>query len=482
MLLFFNFITTEMKLKKTKTILLFEQVEILEAAAEGNCIAKVDDMVVFVPFVVPGDVVDLEVYRKKKNFAQAKAIKFHKYSSLRVEPMCEHFTRCGGCKWQTMDYQSQVFYKQKQVKDNLERIAHLDCSNMLPILPSEKQKEYRNKLEYTFSTKSWKEVYDKTVEDQGAFGFHVPGFFDKVLEIEYCGLQKSPSNEIRNHLREYCRNRQLPFYDIRNHQGLMRNLIIRTSTTGDLMVVVVFAMQSEEIIPLLEEIKIKFPQITSLMYCVNEKFNDTLGDQDIMLYSGKDHIEEVMTTFDGEGQLRFKIRPKTFYQTNSAQAERLYHQAVEFAGITKDDIVYDLYTGCGTIANYVATMAKKVVGVEYVEDAVEDARLNSEFNNINNTTFYAGDMAKILTEDFIKENGKPDVIITDPPRAGMAESVINQILETQARKIVYISCNPATQARDLMLLTTKYEIGRIRPVDMFPHTHHVENIVELILK
>ena len=471
-----------MKLKKTKTKQIIEQVEILEAAAEGNCIAKVDDLVVFVPYVVPQDVVDLEIYKKKKNFAQAKAIRFHSHSPLRTEPMCNHFGVCGGCKWQNMNYQSQLTYKQKQVRDNLERIAKADCSKMMSILPSAIQKEYRNKLEFTFSTKSWKQDYDKDAIDNGAFGFHVPGFFDKVLEIDYCALQSEPSNAIRNHLRDYCTAKSLPYYNIREHSGLMRNLIVRTSTTGDVMVIVVFAQRSEEIVPLLENLRENFPQITSLMYCINEKFNDTLGDQDIKCFAGKDHIEERMTSFDGKGELRFKIRPKTFYQTNSLQAEKLYHQAAEFAGITKDDIVYDLYTGCGTIANYVASLSKKVVGIEYVEDAVEDARLNSEFNNINNTTFFAGDMAKILTEEFIEQNGRPDVIITDPPRAGMAESVINQLLATKARKIVYISCNPATQARDLVLLQSKYAVGRIRPVDMFPQTQHVENIVELILK
>ncbi len=471
-----------MKLRKTKTRQILEEVEILKAVAEGNCIAKVDDLVIFVPFVVPGDVVDLEVYRKKKSFAQAKVVKFHKYSPLRVEPLCEHFTLCGGCKWQTMNYDSQLACKQEQVKDNLERIGQVDCSDMLPIIPSERTKEYRNKLEFTFSAKRWVQEYDKNAPAAGALGFHIPNFFDKVLEIDYCALQKSPSNEIRNHLRAYCEKKQLSFYDIRSHEGFMRSLIIRTTSHTDLMVIVVFASESEEIFPLLEDLKTAFPQITSLMYCVNEKFNDTLGDQEIKLFAGKDYIEEYMEPFSGQEKLRFKIRPKTFYQTNSDQAQRLYRQAVEFAEISQQDTVYDLYTGCGTIANYVARLCQKVVGVEYVEDAVEDARLNSEYNNINNTVFYSGDMAKILTKDFIAQNGQPDVIITDPPRAGMAESVINQLLETEARKIVYISCNPATQARDIALLSAKYKVGRVRPVDMFPHTHHVENVVELILK
>lgn len=470
-----------MKLKKTKTRQRIENVTVDKAVGEGNCIAKVDDLVVFVPFVVPGDVVDLEIYRKKKNFAEARAVNFRSLSPLRVEPLCQHFTLCGGCKWQTMRYESQLECKQQQVRDNLERIAGVDCSNMLPILPSLNQKEYRNKLEFTFSTKRWVERLDDDAKDQGALGFHIPTFFDKVLDIDYCALQASPSNEIRNHLRTYCKKNALPYYDIRNHEGLMRNLIVRTSTKGDVMVIVVFARQDEAIVPLMEDLKATFPQITSLMYCINEKFNDSLSDQTIIRYAGRNFIEEQMTPFVGEDKLRFKIGPQTFYQTNSLQAERLYRVAAEFAGITESDTVYDLYTGCGTIANYVARLARKVVGVEYVEQAVEDARLNAEYNNISNVSFFAGDMAKVLNEDFIAENGAPQVVITDPPRAGMAEKVVEQLLKAAPRKIVYISCNPATQARDVALLKSKYTLARVQPVDMFPHTHHVENVVELIL-
>jgi 23S rRNA (uracil1939-C5)-methyltransferase len=470
-----------MKLRKTKQKQLIEQVLITDAAAEGNAIAKVDEMVIFVPFVVPGDVVDLEIYRKKKSFAQAKAVKIHKYSEKRVEQKCPHFTQCGGCKWQTLEYSEQVKYKQQQVIDNLERIGKVDCSNMQSILPSENIYYYRNKLEFTFSTKQWVENPNDEKSPQGALGFHAPSFFDKVIDIQHCVLQDDISNKLRNHIREYSKERNLEYYDIRNHVGFLRGMIIRTSSTGELMLIVIFAKQSEEIKLLLDNVKQHFPQITSLMYCINEKYNDSISDQDILLYSGNDHITETMQAYKSDKILKFKIRPKTFYQTNPCQAERLYSIAADFAEIKPTDTVYDLYTGTGTIANYIAHLAKKVVGVEYVEDAVEDARLNSEYNQINNTTFIAGDMAKILTDEFIAEHGTPDVVITDPPRAGMAESVVNQLIKIKARKIVYISCNPATQARDLEMLSPYYKVGKIRPVDMFPHTHHVENVVELSL-
>jgi 23S rRNA (uracil1939-C5)-methyltransferase len=470
-----------MKLRKTKQKQLIEQVLITDAAAEGNAIAKVDEMVIFVPFVVPGDVVDLEIYRKKKTFAQAKAVKIHKYSEKRVEQKCPHFTQCGGCKWQTLEYSEQVKYKQQQVRDNLERIGKVDCSNMQSILPSENIYYYRNKLEFTFSTKQWVENPNDEKSPQGALGFHAPSFFDKVIDIQHCVLQDDISNQLRNHIREYSKERNLEYYDIRNHVGFLRGMIIRTSSTGELMLIVIFAKQSEEIKLLLDNVKQHFPQITSLMYCINEKYNDSISDQDILLYSGNDHITETMQAYKSDKILKFKIRPKTFYQTNPCQAERLYSIAADFAEIKPTDTVYDLYTGTGTIANYIAHLAKKVVGVEYVEDAVEDARLNSEYNQIDNTTFIAGDMAKILTDEFIAEHGTPDVVITDPPRAGMAESVVNQLIKIKARKIVYISCNPATQARDLEMLSPYYKVGKIRPVDMFPHTHHVENVVELSL-
>lgn len=471
-----------MKLRKVKQKQLVERVLITDAAAEGNAIAKIDEMVVFVPFVVPGDIVDLEIYRKKKNFAQAKAVKIHHYSEQRVEQKCPHFTQCGGCKWQTWDYTEQVKYKQRQVRDNLERIGKIDCSDMMPILPSEKIMYYRNKLEFTFSTKQWVTNPSDEKLPQGALGFHAPMFFDKVIDIQHCILQDDISNKIRNYIRQYSLERGLEYYDIRNHVGFLRTMIIRTSSTGELMLIVVFAKQSDEIHQMLNNIRDAFPQITSLMYCVNEKFNDSISDQEILLFSGKDHITECMKAYKSDKILTFKIRPKTFYQTNPQQAERLYSIAADFADIKPTDTVYDLYTGTGTIANYVAHLAKKVVGVEYVEDAVEDAKINSEYNQIYNTTFIAGDMAKILNDDFVAQYGTPDVVITDPPRAGMAENVVNQLLKIKARKIVYISCNPATQARDLELLSPIYNVGKIRPVDMFPHTHHVENVVELNLK
>ncbi len=391
-----------MKLRKTKQKQLIEQVLITDAAAEGNAIAKVDEMVIFVPFVVPGDVVDLEIYRKKKNFAQAKAVKIHKYSDKRVEQRCPHFTQCGGCKWQTLEYSEQVKYKQQQVKDNLERIGKVDCSNMQSILPSENIYYYRNKLEFTFSTKQWVENPNDEKSPQGALGFHAPSFFDKVIDIQHCVLQDDISNQLRNHIREYSKEKKLEYYDIRNHVGFLRGMIVRTSSTGELMLIVIFAKQSEEIKLLLDNVEQHFPQITSLMYCINEKFNDSISDQDILLYSGNDHITETMQAYKSDKILKFKIRPKTFYQTNPCQAERLYSIAADFAEIKPTDTVYDLYTGTGTIANYIAHLAQKVVGVEYVEDAVEDARLNSEYNQINNTTFIAGDMAKILTDEFIE--------------------------------------------------------------------------------
>lgn len=490
MLLFYfnkSIIPNNMKLRKQKTQEIIENVEILEAAAEGNSIAKVNDLVIFIPFVVPGDIIDVQIIKKKKSFAQGKAIKFHKFSDKRVEAQCPHFGICGGCKWQTMKYEHQLFYKNKQVIDSLERIGHIDCSKANYIIGSEKQFFYRNKLEYTFSTKRWfTEDEIKTLEPNSprkGFGFHIASFFDKVLNIDYCVLQREPSNLIRDFIREYSEKNNLSFYDIREHYGLLRNIVIRSTSHDELMLIVVFAEESNEITPMLEAIGNKFPEITSLMYAVNSKFNDTLFDQDIKCFKGKDHIIEYMPSFKGDrDNLKFKIGPKSFYQTNSEQAFVLYSKAIEFAELNKEDIVYDLYTGTGTIANFVSPYVKKVVGIEYIEDAIEDAKINSQENNITNTVFYAGDMAKVLNDEFVKENEKPDLIITDPPRAGMAQSVIEQILKIEAKKIIYISCNPATQARDIQLLSEKYEVGRIQPVDMFPHTQHVENITELILK
>ena len=438
-------------------------------------------MVVRVPYVVPGDVVDLQVKRKKNKYAEAVAVKFHEFSPKRAVPFCQHYGVCGGCKWQCLSYEDQIKYKQKQVTDNLTRIGKVELPEISPILGSEKTEFYRNKLEFTFSDKRWlteEEVKAEVQYDQmNAVGFHIPGAFDKVLAIEKCWLQDDISNQIRNTIRDYAYEHGLAFYNIRNHEGLLRNLMIRTSSTGELMVLLQVRVSSdkdlEETKELLAHVADKFPQITSLLYVVNNKCNDTINDLDVEVFKGNDHIFEEM-----EG-LRFKVGPKSFYQTNSEQAYNLYKVTREFAGLTGDELVYDLYTGTGTIANFVSRKAKKVVGIEYVPEAIEDAKVNSAINNITNTLFYAGDMKDMLTQDFINEHGRPDVIITDPPRAGMHNDVIDVILFAEPKRIVYVSCNPATQARDLALLDAKYKVMAVQPVDMFPHTHHVENVVLL---
>ena len=443
--------------------------------------AKVNDMVVFVPYVVPGDVVDLQVKRKKNKYAEAVAVKFHEFSPKRAVPFCQHYGVCGGCKWQCLTYEDQIKYKQKQVTDNLTRIGKVELPEISPILGSEKTEFYRNKLEFTFSDKRWlteEEVKAEVQYDQmNAVGFHIPGAFDKVLAIEKCWLQDDISNQIRNTIRDYAYEHGLAFYNIRNHEGLLRNLMIRTSSTGELMVLLQVRVSQDkdldETKKLLAHVADKFPQITSLLYVVNNKCNDTINDLDVEVFKGNDHIFEEM-----EG-LRFKVGPKSFYQTNSEQAYNLYKVARKFAGLTGDELVYDLYTGTGTIANFVSRKAKKVVGIEYVPEAIEDAKVNSAINNITNTLFYAGDMKDMLTQDFINEHGRPDVIITDPPRAGMHNDVIDVILFAEPKRIVYVSCNPATQARDLSLLDAKYKVMAVQPVDMFPHTHHVENVVLL---
>lgn len=473
--------------KKNRVQEIIENLEVIDASNDGTSVAKHNDLVIFIPFVVPGDIIDVRIIKKKKNFAQGRAINFHKLSERRVEAKCPHFGLCGGCKWQTMRYEDQLFFKNKQVIDALTRIGHIDCANANTIIGSEKEFFYRNKLEYTFSTKRWLTDEDiKTLDKDAAprgFGFHIAGFFDKVIDIEHCALQREPSNHIRNFIRDYADIHNLSYYDIRNHHGLLRNIIIRSTFEDELMLIVVFAEESDKIFPMLDTIGEKFPEISSLMYAINEKFNDTLFDQDIILYKGKDHIIEYMPSFKGDRErLKFKIGPKSFYQTNSIQAYTLYCKTVEFAETNNNQIVYDLYTGTGTIANFIAPYAKKVVGIEYIEEAIEDARVNSKENNLDNTVFYAGDMAKVLNKEFVEKNGRPNLIITDPPRAGMVKSVIEQLLEIGANKIIYISCNPATQARDVELLSEKYLVGKIQPVDMFPHTQHVENIVELLLK
>lgn len=467
--------------RKKKELPLLEKVTITDVAAEGKAVAKVNELVIFVPYVVPGDVVDLQVKRKKNHYAEAVAVKFHEKSPLRTEPFCSHFGVCGGCKWQCLSYEEQLKYKQKQVFDNLTRIGKVELPEFRPILGSEKTRFYRNKLEFTFSNKRWlteEEVKQDVKYDQmNAVGFHIPGAFDKVLAIDKCWLQDDISNQIRNAVRDYAYAHNFPSFDLRTQEGLLRNIMIRTSSTGELMVVLQCKVTDDEGRRKMEEIlqfmADSFPQITSLMYVINNKCNDTIGDLDVEVFKGNDHIFEEM-----EG-LRFKVGPKSFYQTNSEQAYNLYKVAREFAGLTGNELVYDLYTGTGTIANFVARQARKVVGIEYVPEAIEDAKVNSALNGIDNTLFYAGDMKDILTNDFIAEHGRPDVIITDPPRAGMHNDVIDVILAAEPKRIVYVSCNPATQARDLQLLDGKYKVTAVQPVDMFPHTHHVENVVQL---
>lgn len=464
--------------KKKKELPLIENVEILDIAAEGKAIAKVDDLVVFIPYVVPGDIIDLQITRKKNKYAEGKPVRFVSYSPDRTEAFCEHFGICGGCKWQILPYSEQLKYKQKQVTDNLTRIGKVELPEISPILGSEKTEFYRNKLEFTFSNKkwlTWEQIQTNvTFDNMNAVGFHIPGCFDKVLDINKCWLQDNVSNQIRDFIRQYCYGKGYTFFDLRNRGGLMRNIIIRTSTTGELMLIVVFYdYVKEQQEDLLEAIANEFPQITSLLYIINQKANDTITDQEVLTWRGNNYIFEEM-----EG-LKFMIGPKSFYQTNSEQAYNLYKITRDFAQLTGNELVYDLYTGTGTIANFVAKMSKKVVGIEYVADAIEDAKVNSVNNNIDNTLFFAGDMKDILTQEFINEHGRPDVIITDPPRAGMHTDVVNVILFAEPKRIVYVSCNPATQARDLSLMDEKYKVVKVQPVDMFPHTHHVENVVLL---
>jgi 23S rRNA (uracil1939-C5)-methyltransferase len=453
---------------------------VIDIAEEGKGIARADEMVVFIEKAIPGDIVDAAVYRKKKKFAEAKILNLIEPSKDRVDPFCEHFGVCGGCKWQHMNYDAQLKYKQKSVVDALQRLAGLEVSHAEELLPSAEDKYYRNKLEYTFSNKRWLTSLDGAINDDtemNALGFHVPLRFDKILEINHCYLQADPSNDLRNNISAFAKENAISFYDLRAHEGALRNLVIRTSSTGELMVIVIFAYPEEGQVELMMDyVKATFPQITSLLYIINQKKNDTFSDQEVLLYNGREFIYEEM-----EG-LKFRIGPKSFYQTNSLQAYELYKITRDFADLKGDELVYDLYTGTGTIANFIAKKAKKVVGVEYVPTAIEDAKVNSKINGIENTIFYAGDMKDVLNADFVKENGKPDVVITDPPRAGMHQDVVERLMEMEADKIVYVSCNAATQARDLIRLKEKYDLVRIKPVDMFPHTQHVENVVLLKLK
>ena len=463
-------------MKKINKNITIPEVVIESVAAEGKCVGRFEGQVIFVADVAPGDVVDLRIIKKRKNYLEGRAVKFHQYSNLRTQPFCPHFDLCGGCKWQHLEYDSQLKFKQQQVVDNLQRIGKVALPAIKPILPSEETQYYRNKLEFTFSNKKWltrEQIESGENVDRTALGFHMPGRFDKVLDMEVCHLQPDPSNAIRLAVRDYARKHNMEFYDLVEMHGLVRNLIIRTASTGELMVIVQFGRKEDSIPGLMEYIKEQFPQITSLQYIINEKLNETYHDQEVVLFSGREYIEEEM-----EG-LRFRIGPKSFYQTNSQQAYTLYKVAREFAGLDGSQVVYDLYTGTGTIANFVARKAKKVVGIEYVPEAIEDAKVNSEVNGLDNTVFFAGDMKDILTPAFVQEHGQPDVVITDPPRAGMHPDVIQTLLHVAPRRIVYVSCNPATQARDLQMMDEQYKVAEVQPVDMFPHTHHVENVVLL---
>ncbi|MBX9851712.1 MAG: 23S rRNA (uracil(1939)-C(5))-methyltransferase RlmD [Cytophagaceae bacterium] len=463
-------------MKRKKPYKIIENIKVGEIASEGKCVSRHEDKVIFIEHVAPGDVVDVKILKNKKSYANAVPVNFHSYSDLRETPFCEHFGTCGGCKLQHVNYQAQLSFKTRQVKDNLERIGKLDLPEINPIIPSVKTTHYRNKLEYTFSNKRWFSLEEMHQEnsDADALGFHVPGRFDKIIDVKNCYLQPEPSNAIRLEVKKYAKDKKLDFFDMRNQAGLLRNLIIRNTSTNELMVIVQFFRNDEkEISGLMSHLKNIFPQITSLYYVVNSKGNETFHDQELILFSGKPFIQEQME------DLVFQIGPKSFYQTNSQQAYELYKVAREYAGLKGDEVVYDLYTGTGTIANFVAKKCKKVIGVEFVPMAIEDAKKNSEVNNISNTFFVAGDMKDILIEEFIQLHGQPDVIITDPPRAGMHEDVVQMLRKIAAAKIVYVSCNSATQARDLALLSDMYEVKKVQPVDMFPQTPHVENVVLL---
>lgn len=485
--------------RKRKELPTLEQIEITDVAAEGKALVRVDDLVVFVPWVVPGDVVDLKLWKKKHHYAEAEAIHFHKYSDKRTEPFCPHFTVCGGCKWQMLPYEEQLRWKQKQVMDNLTRIGKVELPECQPILGSAKTREYRNKLEFGCANKIWLTKEQLRMKDEelrmkeenplplmpriepssaaGAIGYHAGGSWDKILPIEECHLMDDENNRLRNDIRDYAYEHGLSFFDAREHTGLLRGMMIRLGAEGAVMLLIQFCILSDEereqAMCLMEYLKQKHSEVTSLLWVNNTKFNDTFGDLPIEVYAGEDHI------FLSMEDLRFKVGPKSFYQTNTEQAYILYKVARDFANLTGKELVYDLYTGTGTIANFVARKAREVIGIEYVPEAIEDAKVNSEINSITNTRFYAGDMKDILTDDFIQEHGHPDVIITDPPRAGMHADVVQTILRAAPQRIVYVSCNPATQARDLQLLDVDYKVTRIQPVDMFPHTQHVENVVLL---
>ncbi|GAB3222086.1 23S rRNA (uracil(1939)-C(5))-methyltransferase RlmD [Algoriphagus aestuariicola] len=471
-----NFAAMSRKMKnKVITHLPIERI-----ASEGKCVGHHEGKVVFVANVAPGDVVDVRITKGKSSFMEGEAVHFHEYSKDRITPFCSHFGTCGGCKWQHIDYSLQKDYKRQQVVDQFERIAKVPIPEVMPILGSAKTQYYRNKLDFTFSNSRWltrEEINSGQEFERNALGFHIPKMFDKIIDVDHCYLQGGLSNDVRNELRTFARENQLSFYDIRNQKGLLRNLIIRTTSTGQTMVIVQFGENDPELIQVVMDfLSTKFHEITSLLYVINTKGNETFHDLELVTFAGLPYIEEEM-----EG-LRFRVGPKSFYQTNSEQAYELYKVARDFADLKGDEVVYDLYTGTGTIANFVAKKAKQVIGVEYVEAAIEDAKLNSQLNGIDNTLFYAGDMKDILNDVFVANHARPNVVITDPPRAGMDEKVVQMLLRLEAPKIVYVSCNPATQARDLALLGEKYQVEKVQPVDMFPQTFHVENVVLLTLK
>ena len=467
--------------RKKKPLPILENITITDVAAEGKAIAKVDNLVVFVPYAVPGDVVDLQIRRKKHSYAEAEVVSFHQYSPMRTAPFCEHFGVCGGCKWQCLPYEEQLRFKQKQVVDNLTRIGKVDLPEVSPILGSKHTRCYRNKLEFGFSNKKWltneQIASGEKFDVMNGVGFHIPGAFDKILDIHNCQLMDDINNRLRNGIRDFALSKGFSFYDLRAQHGLLRNMMIRNSATGELMLLMQFCIRNDEekrqAHEVMEFIKQEFPEVTSLLYVNNLKCNDTIGDLEVKVYAGTGYIYETM-----EG-LRFKVGPKSFYQTNTEQAYELYKVARSFAGLTGNELVYDLYTGTGTIANFVAHQARKVIGIEYVPEAIEDAKENALINKLDNTLFYAGDMKDILNKEFIESHGRPDVIITDPPRAGMHNDVIETILFAAPQRIVYVSCNPATQARDLQALDMAYKVKAVQPVDMFPQTHHVENVVLL---
>lgn len=468
-------------MRKRKKLPFFEKVVISDVAAEGKSLARIDDMVVFAKKCVPGDVVDLQIIKKKKNYLEGIPVAFHSLSKERAEPFCKYFGTCGGCSWQNLPYEKQLWYKQKLVYEQLKRIGGVDNAKMLPIVGAENNTFYRNKLEFTFSNKRWLYESEMDVPDAdknlNALGFHVPGRFDKVLDIDTCYLQRSPSNEIRNAVRKFALQNDLSFFDLRQNTGLLRNLIIRTSSTGELMVVVAFYQNDRVAIETLMDFLVAtFPSITSLHYVINQKANDTILDQEIILYHGNPFIFEELEN------LKFKLGPKSFFQTNTEQALKLYRLTREFAGLSGEETVYDLYTGTGTIACFIAGQAKKVIGIENVPEAINDAKENARNNHLDNIHFFTGDMKDVLTPAFIAGQEKPDIIIVDPPRAGLHPDVVKTIIDAEAQKIVYVSCNPATQARDISLLLEKYKVEKAQPVDMFPHTHHVENIALLALK